>query len=107
MPGKEHDFEIEKRISAVTREMHFLWLAVEDEPGPNSERGYIERNAIALLSNYGKADVDSPSVRWLGRHTKDDKICNSGLWNVNHVDEHYEENFFDRFQSLVNGMKVS
>ena len=29
-------------------------------------RGYIERNAIALLSNYGKPAIDPPSPGWLG-----------------------------------------
>ena len=32
--------------------MPFLWLEVPDPPGPDSLRGYIERNAIVLLSNY-------------------------------------------------------
>ena len=38
--------------------MSFLWLPIGDEPGPNSRRGYMERNAIALLSNYGKDPLD-------------------------------------------------
>jgi hypothetical protein len=38
-----------------------LWLSVDDEPGPQSLRGCIERNAIALLSNYGKLPIDPPS----------------------------------------------
>ena len=47
---REQDHE--RRVSTVIRAMPFLWLAIDDEPGPNSLRGLIERNSIALLSNY-------------------------------------------------------
>jgi hypothetical protein len=33
--------------------MPFLWLAIDDEPSAHGLRGHIERNAIALLSNFG------------------------------------------------------
>jgi hypothetical protein len=49
-------------VSEVIGKMSFLWLPVRDEPGPNSQRGYIERNVIALLSNDGKEPLDPPSV---------------------------------------------
>lgn len=41
---------LEREVSKVIGAMPFLWLSVDDEPGPGSVRGYIERNAIALLS---------------------------------------------------------
>ncbi|MGH9428328.1 MAG: hypothetical protein ACRD2L_18745 [Terriglobia bacterium] len=41
--------------------MPFLWLQIDDKPGPNSMRGMIERNAIALLSNYAGNPIDPPS----------------------------------------------
>ena len=47
-------------MSTVIGAMPFLWLAVDDEPGAESLRGDIERNAIALLSNFGKQPVDPP-----------------------------------------------
>ena len=34
-------------------------------PGANSSRGAIERNAIALLSNYQRPVLYLPSPRWL------------------------------------------
>ena len=42
---------LEQSVSQYIRKMPFLWLEVNDEPGPNSLRGYIEGNTIALLSN--------------------------------------------------------
>jgi hypothetical protein len=81
--------------------MPFLWLAVEDEAGPESQRGYIERNSIALLSNYNRAPLDPPSPGWLGFHCNREKVRNSGLWNSSHVDETYDPEFLDEVDRLV------
>lgn len=68
--------------------MPFLWLAIEDEASPDSLRGYIERNAIALLSNFGKEPrLDPPSAKWLGNFCKNERVRRSGLWNDRHVDD--------------------
>lgn len=118
----ERDYELEKHISGVIRDMHFLWLAVLDKPGPDSERGYIERNAIALLSNHCKKHaVDAPSQSWLGKcqHTAYQNgapadnwtlkaaksIHDSGLWNVKHVNEEYDRRFLDRLKHFVDEMR--
>jgi hypothetical protein len=49
---------LEYEVSKVICAMPFLWLAIDDEPGAKSHRGYIERNAIALLSNFQKEPLD-------------------------------------------------
>lgn len=85
----------------MIRNMPFLWLSVDDEPGPQSLRGFIERNAIALLSNYGKPPIDLPSDSWLGSYYTREKVRTSGLWNSNHVDESYNPAFIDTLASLV------
>ena len=79
----------------------FLWLSVDDDPGPQSLRGFIERNAIALLSNYGKPPIDPPSDSWLGGYCSREKVRTSGLWNSNHVDESYDSALLDTLASLV------
>ncbi len=81
--------------------MPFIWLSVDDEPGPQSLRGFIERNAIALLSNYGKLPIDPPSDSWLGSYCTREKVRTSGLWNSNHVDESYDPAFPGTLASLV------
>ena len=75
------EITLEERVSHVIGRMPFVWLAIQDEPGPASLRGYIERNAIALLSNYGKPAIDPPSPGWLGHKCNRDKVRQSGLWN--------------------------
>jgi hypothetical protein len=92
---------MERTVSEVIREMPFLWLAIDDEPGPGSMRGRIERNAITLLSNFDKDSLDSPSLEWLGHYCDRDRVRASGLWNQNHVDEQYDHSFLDDFENLV------
>jgi hypothetical protein len=40
---------VEQAVSSYIAAMPFLWLDIDDQPGPNSMRGSIERIAIALL----------------------------------------------------------
>ena len=82
----------------------FLWLPIDDEPGPESARGFIERNAIALLSNHGKAPLDPPSARWLGHACNREKVRRSGLWNSNHVEEACDPRFLKLMADLVANM---
>lgn len=95
---------LEREVSKVIGAMPFLWLAVDDEPGPQSMRGFIERNAIALLSNHGKAALDPPSAGWLGHACNREKVRRSGLWNSNHVDEVCDPRFLDVMAALVANM---
>ena len=92
-------------MSTVIGDMPFLWLPVEDEPGPASERGFIERGSIALLSNFRGDAIDSPSSTWLGRHCNREKVRPSGLWNSNHVDEAHDPAFLDTLEKLVLAVK--
>lgn len=96
---------LEAEVSGIIGAMPFLWLAIEDKPGPESERGYIERNAIALLSNYGKPACDPPSAEWLGHHSDRERVRASGLWNSNHVTEAYEPSFLDALERLIDDWK--
>jgi hypothetical protein len=88
---------LEIMVSQHIRSLPFLWLQIDDQPGSGSDRGFIERNSIALLSNYEKASIDSPSANWLGQHADRPKVRASGLWNNNHVDEGYQPDLLTRF----------
>jgi hypothetical protein len=91
----------EKRVSTYLGAMPFLWLELDDAPGPASLRGGIERNAIALLSGLVRGSVDPPSPNWLGHFSGRQKVRQSGLWNQNHVDESYSAGFLDELESHV------
>lgn len=98
---RDHEHDLEMAVSSTIGEMPVLWLPVLDEPGPDSLRGYIERNAISLLSNYGRPSLDPPSDSWLGHHCNRAKVRLSGLWNSDHVDETNDSSFLDTMARLV------
>ena len=95
---------LECEVSKTVGAMRFVWLPIEDDPGPQSKRGYVERNAIALLSNFGKEPIDPPSSSWLGHHCNRQRVKASGLWNANHVEEQYDPEFLDELERLVSAV---
>ena len=100
---REKEQPYEEQVSEYIGQMPFLWLEVDDEPGPSTMRGFIERNAIALLSNYYEEDtpIDPPSNLWLGKFTRHQAIRKSGLWNVNHVNDSYSSALLDLLENYI------
>lgn len=95
------EMPLEKAVSEYIGRMPFLWIAVPDAPSPASDRAFLERNCIALLSNFGKAPIDPPSPHWLGSRSGEQTIRESGLWNTNHVEEAYSQEFLDKLRTCV------
>jgi hypothetical protein len=98
---RELELLLERTVSETIGNMPFLWLKIEDEANPQSIRGFIERNSIALLSNYSALPCDAPSQNWLGNRCDRERVRKSGLWNSNHVDESYDPTFLDTFERLI------
>ena len=98
---KREEADLERRVSEYIGQMPFLWLGVDDPPGPASLRGVIERNAIALLSHARTLAVDAPSDRWLGAFSDRQMVRASGLWNNHHVAEPYDPSFLGEMDTLV------
>ncbi len=105
---RQQEVELEREVSITIRAMPFVWLPVEDEPGRESARKLIERNSIALLSNFGKEPLDEASPTWLGRQCErgEGRVKQSGMWNQNHVGENYDPTFLDTFESHVGNVRV-
>ncbi|MDB6088374.1 MAG: hypothetical protein JWN85_1158 [Gammaproteobacteria bacterium] len=97
---------IEAAVSVYLGQLPFLWLPIEDEPGPDSLRGFIERNVIALASGLHEPVIDSPSSSWLGLNSGRDKVRRSGLWNQRHVEEDYVPDFLDVLEAAVERMPL-
>jgi hypothetical protein len=98
---RDEEYPLERRVSTYVREQPFLWVDHDDEPGPDSDRAFLERNAIALLGNVGEQPIDPRADCWLGRHSRSPAIRESGLWNVAHVDEGYDPAFLDLLADAV------
>ncbi len=93
--AKPNEDEIERAVSAVIGRMFVTAIDIHDDAGPKSDRAFIERNAIAMLSRIGRI-LDPPSDKWLGRWSPHPAIHKSGLWNVNYVDEfEYHPSFLE------------
>lgn len=92
---------VEVAVSGVVRAMPFVWVQCDDQPDRASKRGIIERNAIALLSNFDREPIDPASTTWLGAFSARERVRRSGLWNNNHVDEPYDRSFLDVLAAAV------
>ncbi len=92
---------VEQAVTHYIGTMPFLWLNIDDIPGPNTLRGVIERNTLALLSNHGRTPLDSPSPRWLGHASDRPLVRGSGLWNQRHVVETHDPAFLDIFEMKI------
>jgi hypothetical protein len=98
------ELDMERRVSEYIRELPFLWVDVDDEPSPESDRAYIERNMIALVSNIDTESIDPRREDWLGHHSPVMEIKQSGLWNINHVTEDYQPEFLETFEGYIDRM---
>ena len=98
---RDGEADLERRVSAHIGRMPFLCLNVDDRPGPDSRRGLIERNAIALLSHARTPAADAPSSRWLGAFSDRPRVRASGLWNNEHVEDDCDASFLDTMERLM------
>lgn len=98
--ARDAEAACEKRVSDYIGAMSVLWVCIPDEAGPQSSRAFVEKNAIALLSNRF-SPVDRPSTRWLGRFSARNEIRDSGLWNLNYVSDVHDPLFLDLLESFV------
>lgn len=97
---RQSEAALERRVSEYLAVLRVAWIGVPDVPGPTSDRSFVERNLIALVSNQ-LAPTDLPSSLWLGRQSPTREIRESGLWNVNHVLEEYDARFLDVLEAYV------
>ena len=98
------EMPLERTVSHYIRQLPYLWVRVEDEPGPKSQRVFLERNSIALLSNFNKCALDCASSHWLGRSSDKVKVRESGLWNSNHVDGECDLTFLSLLDEQIMAM---
>ena len=96
----------EKKVSQHIGAMEVLWVDVPDEPSSESERAFIERNAIGLLSCRRNAAVTS-STNWLGQYSHREEIRSSRLWNLRHIDENHDSAFLGRLATAVERTAIS
>ena len=92
---------VERAVTHYIGAMPFLWLEIDDDPGCRSLRGEIERSAIALLSDYGRTQLDPPSPEWLGHFSNRSLVRESGIWNQHHVEATHDPAFLSLFEQMI------
>lgn len=90
----------ERKVSDRIGAMTILWVDVPDEPSATSMRAFIERNAIALLSNR-RSPIAPAGETWLGLHSPREEIRTSLLWNLKHIDEVYDPVFLGILEQAI------
>lgn len=91
---------VESLVSEHIRKMRVTVVPVGDESSAYSDRSFIERGAIALLSTAGRV-VDPPSANWLGNRSAHPTIRDSGLWNLDHVGSTIATGFLETLSGLI------
>ena len=102
---RDEEHELERSVSNYIRNLSFTWLEVDDPPGPNSDRAFIETNSIALVSNYEKSPLDPRIDSWLGKFCPKEEIQKSGLWNNKDVKKMYDKSFLELFEKYLKKIK--
>lgn len=97
---RQAEEELERLVSTHMGAMSLLWLAVQDQPGPSSDRAYLERNLIGMLAGRDRP-ASPPSQGWLGHFSPDKRIRLSGLWNLDFVDYTYSSDCLDVLEEYV------
>ena len=93
---------LEREVSAYICQLPILWVAIEGEPDKAGDRARIEASVIALLSNRGREPaIDAPSAGWLGRFAASAAVRESGLWNIRHVDDPYDQAAIELLERYV------
>lgn len=92
--------ELERDVSRRLREMRVVLVSVNDEPSAQSDRAYIERNAIGLVSTIGHR-LDPPSPQWLGNSSRRAEIREHGMWNLDHLEYSAHPDFARVFGDYV------
>lgn len=90
---RDLETDLEKQVSEYIGKLGVVVLNIDDQSSSTSDRAYIEKNSIALLSttNYS---FDFATMDWLGYYSNKDEIRRSSLWNINYVNNSFDNNFF-------------
>jgi hypothetical protein len=98
---RDAETSLETNVSRCIGSMRILWLDIGDEASPSSDRSFIERNVIGLLS---RSNILRPSksATWLGSSSTNYRIALGGLWNLNYLFEVPHPKTLDVLSEYVN-----
>ncbi|ESX09924.1 hypothetical protein X768_16750 [Mesorhizobium sp. LSJC265A00] len=95
------ELPVEEAVSSYLSRLSFARLSIVDEPGPESLRGTMEQQSIALLTNFERPKLDPATPSWLGLASNRPLVVGSGLWNQRHVTEKHDPAFLLTLSQLI------
>ena len=72
----------------------------DGEPSPECDRAVIKANTIAMVSHHRRSGAPS-DLDWLGYHSPQRAVYQSGLWNVRHVADEFDPTALDLLAEYV------
>lgn len=96
----QREKDLEAAVSAYISRMRVLWINVPDDPGPESDRAFLEQNLIGLLAGHG-GPVDVGASKWLGFWSPHPSIQRSHLWNVDYTEKPYRPDFLSTLSEYI------
>lgn len=97
---REKEKYIEQLVSDYIGHLGVVVLDIDDMPCATSDRAYVEKNAIALLSSINSS-LNFSTLSWLGNWNPRYEIKNSCLWNINYINSDYDSNFLKIFEQYT------
>ncbi len=96
---RREEHQLEQQVSAYIRNLPLLVVNVPGEATKTSDRAYIEKNLIGLVSQQ-RRQADISITGWLGNDARHE-IRRSGLWNVAHINGLYDTGALDRLEACI------
>jgi len=102
----EAEYELEVFVSDYIGKLPFLWLDVEGPGQKFNIRSTIHKYSISLLSNLIHSPINPPTKFWLGQHSPNNNVKNSGLWNAHATDTAPVPDFLPILEKYVANMEA-
>jgi hypothetical protein len=96
----DQETPLEKQVSEYIGKLYVLIIPVSDTSGVGSLRAIIERQFIALFTEY-MCPLETPSKSWLGRYSDKSAIRETGLWNIRDVGGEFDFKFVRFLEGLL------
>lgn len=88
------DFDMELAVSQYIRRMNIIVVPIGGTADTDSDREFLERHAVAFFC-WLPNELAHVSEKWLGHDAEAPKIRRHGLWNVEHIEAHWDKRFIE------------
>ena len=95
--AKSMEKDVELLVSDYIGKLGVIVIDADGYPSSTSIRAFLEKNSISLLSACNSS-FNFATISWLGNYSIKEEIRRSCLWNVNHINAHFDNTFLNSLQ---------